>query len=191
MKTFLSSPPFFSPDPKMLYRISGKGEGTHRLSAHASSAGHFDSAQSPRFQCVLKGSPKGNLSPGKTHACAERGSTGILETRKPWKRSFVQSAQKAPGHETWEREPACVSKVLASWLLWGTENAPCPAQNLPASSGRTGQGCRWEFDFFRQKSSWQPSSKSISLVRSSSFHFSDVRLSLFTLPRMLLVDAIL
>lgn len=46
-------------------------------------------------------------------------------------------------------------------------------------------------DFFRQKSSWRPNSKSISLVGSYSFHFSDVRLSLSMLPGMLLVDAIL
>lgn len=50
----------------------------------------------------------------------------ILVTRKPSRRSFAWSAQKAPGHETCERGSACVSEVLANWSLWGTENASWP-----------------------------------------------------------------
>lgn len=118
------------------------------------------------------------IFPLPKHICVESIYACILEMRKPSRRSFAGSTQKAPGHETWE------SKVLANWCCGDQRMLRGPRSRIlqPTLEGlaRVSYGSLHSSGGAKQLA---PLQQKHSLMGSYIFGFFDVCLSVSVIPR--------
>lgn len=135
------------------------------------STGHFGPAWSPRFKCILKGNPKGSVSPAKIHMREEHVDVHSGD-KEALKEKFYSECPKSSW--PWDlRERICVCEQSPCQLV-AVGNRKCfLAQSRIFQPARAGLAkvLYGSLHSSGRQSSWHRSNKSIPWWEATSFTF--------------------